>query len=373
MEAWKKMKSWQKVTIVVGIIAVVVFVAAIIINTLLSEPKVTIKFDERINIPPEELKRVRMKLVDAIRENTEGYNKEITYVGNARDYKEISDGSLNNASFIVDFNSIRESYNVSVTWPNPDDGSPNILISCPLLASKYPTTPCKTEMNSSSEIENYLPYIGSTELGKKYKIVGRYFDDGKLYLDIQVGLNGSDEEMNQALVAAKEWIEEIGFDANEYTFTVSRANVSDKTLMFYGDEILTAAYNGKYLDLVSSGIENVVFSADEMRYSQDNRPVESDANVYYDAIIDATSVSSFDAYTTKFNVNISDGRAYSVITKTDSLNEDFNYLYSSIIRDGGDTIFVFINGDKKEKNSFIEFVRTQFNKTSVNTVENILE
>lgn len=142
--------------------------------------------------------------------------------------------------------------------------------------------------------------------------------------------------------------------------------VYERSLVFYNRDILNLAYNKDFSAVVLDNIQAVIFSEEEMKFSRNNSPLEEDNSVYYDATIDAANFTSYDANICGFDVKTSDERDYKVIAGTDSLNEDFTYVYTAILREGGDKIFVFINGDKKDENAFIDFAKS---KLGVGVVE----
>lgn len=141
--------------------------------------------------------------------------------------------------------------------------------------------------------------------------------------------------------------------------------VFERSLVFYNRDILTLAYNEDFSLIVLDDIRDVVFSEEEMKFSKNNTPIEDDSAIYYDATIDASNIVFYDAYTSEFNVKISDEREYKVIASTDSLAEDFTYAYIAISRDGGDKIFIFINGDSKNQNAFVDFAKEKIGKNLV--------
>ena len=218
-EIWQNLKKWQKTIIVAIPLAIIVIVIVAVASLVGSEPKVRIEFDEKENIPTSELRNIREYLVGVIKSNTTDFDSSIVYVGKAREYNEQVDGNYTTATFIVDFDDIKESYQVEVTWPNPDDGSPNIIISCPIFDSKYPETPCTTESNSSREIMNFLPYVGKLSGGETYTVEGEY-DDGELYLEVVVDSCGDEAILSAVLEAAKKWITSISLDPDDYLLYV---------------------------------------------------------------------------------------------------------------------------------------------------------
>lgn len=213
-EFWDNLKNWQK--IMLGLAPIIAIAVAIVLVAILMNPRtnVNIRFSEKTNIPGAEMIQIRKRLADVIRDNTADYSDSTIYDGVARDYNEYAEDGTTTASFVVDFDAIKESYAVDVLWPDPDDGSPNIIVSCPLADSKYPETPCATETNSTSEIIGYLPYEGTTDAGDKYEVNGEY-TGGKLYLEIET--NG---DAVTALTATKKWMSLLGFDPDDYLFYV---------------------------------------------------------------------------------------------------------------------------------------------------------
>lgn len=145
----------------------------------------------------------------------------------------------------------------------------------------------------------------------------------------------------------------------EYSDGVIGGLVQDKFMVFYNLDFLTLSYNIKFSTTVSSDIEKFAFSDSEMVYSGENNPVEEDKKLYYDATIDVGSFVNYDAFVSDFVVDISDGRKYRVITRTDSLDENYTYIYLAILREGGDVIHILVNGDEKDVSGFEEFAKTK--------------
>ena len=216
---WINLNKWQKIGTFFGAFLVVGIIALTVVFVSTSEPKVKINFDTLVNIPSGDMTNIRKILVGVIRDNTEDFDNTITYYGNARDYDESTENDLSIATFIVDFDEIRESYKVNVKWPNPNDGSPNVIVSCPLFESKYPETSCVTDVNSSTNIISYLPYTGKLSSGIEYEILAKY-NTGDLYLEVYVSSCGNAEVMNAALIAAKTLMTSLNFDPDDYLFYV---------------------------------------------------------------------------------------------------------------------------------------------------------
>lgn len=209
-EFWKNLKNWQKGGVIfVALLMVAVAVILVVVLTN-NDPKIKLEFASSNNIPASELKKVRQRLWNVVKDNTKDFNDSVVYVGKVRDYKETPEDNDTVADFVVNFDELKQSYQVMVTWPERDKESPNVVISCALMDGDYPETPCVTEVNSTDNIMDYLPYIGKTESGSDYKVSGKY-SGGKLYLEIKT--NG---DIDEAVVAAKKWMSSIGFNPDDY-------------------------------------------------------------------------------------------------------------------------------------------------------------
>lgn len=209
-EIWKNLKNWQKIAGVCGILVIIVVVALAVVFASKNGPKVKINFENKNNIPSSEMTKIREKMVGVIRSNTKDFNDNNIYVGNARDYSESVSGDSTTATFVVDFDEIKESYSVMVTWPDSESDAPNVIISCPILDTKYPETVCNTESNSSEDIISFLPYEGVDDSGVSFKITSGY-SFSNLYLEIK-----GDGDAMEAVAAAKKWLLKWGFNLEDY-------------------------------------------------------------------------------------------------------------------------------------------------------------
>lgn len=224
----KKTKKLWIIGVVSTLIIICVVIAIAIISktaNIESSSNIKLEFDVDTSIPKEELEKVCEYLSGVIRDNTDDFDESATYYGIVRNYKEsgVKNGTAN---FIVDFDDIKQSYAVSVSWPSLDDGSPNIVISCPILDSKYPEAECITEANSSTEIIGYLPHKDWTSSGVEFEVVGNY-SNGGLYLSVNVEACGDAEVIEDAIKRTKDWISFRGMNPDDYLF-YAPTNLCDK-------------------------------------------------------------------------------------------------------------------------------------------------
>ena len=204
----------KKLAIIFGsLVAFIILITIVVIKV--NDPKVQVSFPEKTNIPDSELTKVRRNLYGVIKENSTDFNSHKIFEGTAREYQEQQKDKSTSATFIVDFDDIKQSYFVSVFWPDPDNGAPNIIISCPLSNSKYPETPCKTESNSSIEIADFLPYDGKLDSGENYTITYKYSGSDP-YIEVQINSCGNKTLVSSALKSAKEWLKSVNFNPDDY-------------------------------------------------------------------------------------------------------------------------------------------------------------
>ena len=231
------LKNLTKKQIMFGIVAIVAILVLIVVGIVISlpaEPKVNLDFDVDTNIPAQELRKIREKLFSVIGSNTENFDEKATYDGIVRNYEETLEDDSNEATFIVDFDGIKQSYEVMAIWPDPNDGTPDVMVSCPILNSKYPETKCKTEVNSSTDIAEFLPYTGKLSSGEEFTLTYKYDANGNMYLEVEVDSCDNKAVVDAAVVAAKEWIRQIYLEPSDYliyapTNVCSTGGVSSST------------------------------------------------------------------------------------------------------------------------------------------------
>ncbi len=190
-----------------------------IIFIIINQPKVNISFPDGTNIPDSELVKIRKVLYGVIKDNSDNFDDKITYEGIAREYQEYSNTSeKTTATFIVDFDSIKQSYFITINWPaDKDDDIPNYIIDCPLEKSKYTETKCHTESSSNTNISSFLPHIDKLKSGQEYTIAYKY-NNTVPYIEIQVNSCGNSNILDDALASSKEWIKKINLNPDDYQF-----------------------------------------------------------------------------------------------------------------------------------------------------------
>lgn len=194
-------------------VSLTITVSIILINN--SKPNINIDTTgTKISIPASEMKRVYRKLTSTIEDNSDNFDKNKKYEGVIDQYSEKLSKEKNTATFLVNFDEIKQSYRVNVTWPNAQKMS-DISIMCPLSDSKYPNTPCKTEVNNTSEIVSFLPYYETLESGKFINVTYKY-NNNNPYIEVQIDSCGDTNLINLAIDRTKNFLKEHNFNPEDY-------------------------------------------------------------------------------------------------------------------------------------------------------------
>lgn len=137
-------------------------------------------------------------------------------------YKETISNDITTATFIVDINSIQQSFIISLEYSETNKKISNdISISCPTLEqTKYPESTCISEGYSTGELSIYLPFRGTTKSGNEITIKQQYYISGESYLEISVNSCGDESIQNEALESAKKWVDSLHVNPEDYIYYV---------------------------------------------------------------------------------------------------------------------------------------------------------
>lgn len=223
-------------------IAIGFFVQAIIIVIVISAVSILTKEPEKIlvdtgnqqvNIPEKEWSSIKNRIwtilgnhmeqlnkneIDdaVIREGT--YNEEIKKNGNT---------NIHNASFLVDIDSLKQTFAVSVSWADSDKvefTSNPISVECPKKSEmKYPETFCYGINTTTASPGIYLPYTKPKgEHGDYYYTIRQDYDDAN---KINVVIRACDYEKYKK--EADKYLKSTGIKLDEYTIEYEE-NTTDR-------------------------------------------------------------------------------------------------------------------------------------------------
>lgn len=131
-------------------------------------------------------------------------------------------------SFIVDIDSISQSYQVQAELTDANTGYPTI-VSCLYDKTKvrYQDFNCKDDFSSDNSDDNsktrelvtLLPHTDQLPTGEIYTIETKYKNNKQIII-INVNNCGNAELKQQAVTSAKQFLESAGFNSNQYTYEV---------------------------------------------------------------------------------------------------------------------------------------------------------
>ena len=142
---------------------------------------------------------------------------------------------LNYRSFIVDIDSIRQSYWIQLEWSDaegdiPISGYPVLVLCISDPADMhYQDFNCRNNGSSDqtasksqfTNVDTYLPYIGKLPSGESYTIIYNYLDSSnKESLKISVNNCGDKTIKDSALTATKDYLKSVGFDPKKFTYEI---------------------------------------------------------------------------------------------------------------------------------------------------------
>lgn len=129
-------------------------------------------------------------------------------------YEETTEDDITTATFLLDIDSLKQTYSVTISWSNTVKLSDGLAINCPRKDEmKYPETVCYGMYNDSYSLDLYLPHdLVVSENGKEYNYGAIY--EGEDVNEIDTVLLVCDE--NKARKLADEYIASIPIDLSGY-------------------------------------------------------------------------------------------------------------------------------------------------------------
>ena len=142
---------------------------------------------------------------------------------------EMEDGSVQ-ASFIVDIDSLKQSYTINTGWSKDRNTVYEVIVDCPTIDKmKYPETVCYGTYNNTYSLNLYLPYAMYPEdydaendevMAPEVYIDG---DESERTIDVMVSVCDAEKYIKKAM----EYLDTIPIDLNSYTvkYEINDVNV----------------------------------------------------------------------------------------------------------------------------------------------------
>jgi hypothetical protein len=212
---------------IVGLFIAIIVIWALLLATTQNRRTNLQNFDKFLsNAPISEREEMSVMLNNIITANTskgvswgDAAIREDTFVSYYDDEHDI-----HYSQFVVDIESIRQSYFIEYQWSNSAQLPNGIIIRCPTLSQMiYETFECNTAYSSTDPILQYLEY-------EEYRFSVSYIDatENKTRLHSDIYLYVDDTEENKSEDAIEryknkvvEWIESLGLNPSVYIIEYS--------------------------------------------------------------------------------------------------------------------------------------------------------
>ena len=203
---------------------VIIILISVVSSTFQEKERVEIENEDTISsvVPKEYIESFKETLWELISNNVPNADRSVVDDIVVRDdsYEEIVEGKAKSVNFIIDIDSIKQTFMVSIGWSEDSDSSPdnNIGISCPPKNKmKYPETVCYGMYNNTYSLDLYLPHSVYPEgyeddggIAPNYMITGDEYNET---LDIMVSTCDAEGFKE----AAWNYLDSLPIDFSNYT------------------------------------------------------------------------------------------------------------------------------------------------------------
>ncbi len=232
----------QKIAILVGLQIVVIIILAAVINGVFGDRlHVDIKNSgELSSIPTEYTDDFKNVLWNVVSSNYDNVEKSVIddVVVRENSYTESKSGSIAEANFLVDIDSLKQTYNVSIQWSDEEVLPDGISVECPPVSQmKYKETFCKGMYNNTNSFSLYFPYyVYKNEYGEECTINECGDGDKSLVYAIECDENTNVINIESSICD----VEKYNREALDY--------IKNDT-PFYGDSAYTIKYTTNGVDV----------------------------------------------------------------------------------------------------------------------------
>lgn len=222
---WSNLEKWQKITTVVLLQFIVIIILTATVNSFIKERNhidiidETNQTEEMPAAAKEEYEKVLWEIIEA---NVEGVDKSVIKDAKIREgsyKKEVSEDGTVQVNFLVDIDSIKQSYRVVLGWNKQGEViQPQIGCPMPVLGetTKYPESYCQGTYRNSQDLELYLPYEIKSPFVDEYSFAAPdvYIEGDELNQTITVFLTTCDTDSNKQ--KALDYLNSTAIDLSKY-------------------------------------------------------------------------------------------------------------------------------------------------------------
>lgn len=218
----------QKITALVVGQALIIVILVLVVQSFTKEKEHVVIEDSGIagsNMPEEAESFVADNIWEVIKnnvmDNAQSRVDDVVIREGTYEEETLDDGTVQ-ATFIVDIDSLKQSYTVSTGWSKDGKTVYEVVVNCPPISKmKYPETVCEGMYNNTYSLDTYLPYEYEDEDGGYI-----YMERGEYPEDINVEISSCIYE-DGGIEKAKEYLASIPVDLSGY-------NINYDEVAFWG-------------------------------------------------------------------------------------------------------------------------------------------
>lgn len=218
---WTNLEKWQRVVAVVILQGIFILIIAATLNFVINSNRNRIDIiddsDQTASMPVAAKDSYEDALWNIIKNNVDNVGRSVIKDARIRDgsYKEetVNDDGVVQASFIVDIDSIKQTYRVVISWDKNGSNVTEAIVDCPAVSeSKYPDSFCRGTYRDTDDLSLYLPYFISAPHDSEVVDVSIDGDESehKIYVDVA---NCQPERLKQK---AMEYLKSTPIDLSKY-------------------------------------------------------------------------------------------------------------------------------------------------------------
>ena len=232
---WTNLEKWQRVALIIVLQGIVILIIVTTLSSILSSTRNRIDTiddsNQTASMPSAAKDAYEDALWGIIKTNVDGIDRSVIQGARIREdsytEKKMNDDGVVQAGFIVDIDSIEQTYRVIVSWDKNESDVMEVVIDCPAVnESKYPDSFCQGTYRNTNDLSLYLPYI--VEANENEDTKDLYIDGDEDEHAIFIEITACEEYFDELKKQAMDYLENTPLDLQKYTITYNISSLSTK-------------------------------------------------------------------------------------------------------------------------------------------------
>ena len=164
---WTNLEKWQKIVAIVTLQGAIILIIAATLGWVINSKKDHIEIIDESNQTASMPRSVKESYEDSLWQNIEDYVgdvdsniiRDVQIRDGSYEEMEVNGDGVIQAKFIVDIDSIQQTYRVTISWANDGSDVMETIIDCPTPdENKYPDSFCQGTYRNTDSLSLYLPH-----------------------------------------------------------------------------------------------------------------------------------------------------------------------------------------------------------------------